>query len=67
MDKLMLPKYKPLFLDESNLPAGYYDEVNPHGKREACTINVRKLSQYIKDNNCDVTDITEDEAEFLKN
>ena len=43
MDKLMLQKHKPRFVDESNLPIGYYDEVNLHGKREACIINVRKL------------------------
>ena len=67
MNGTMLQEKRPKFVDTNNLPIGYYDEVDPHAKRTACIINIRKLSQYVKENNCEVADITKEEAEFFMN
>ena len=63
MSKVKMPKY----VDQNNLPKGYFDEVNPHARRVASTINIRKLSQYVKEHICDVAEISKEEAKFFMN
>lgn len=57
----------PKFVDTDNLPKQYYEEVNPYVKRPECIINIKKLSQFVKENKCNVEDITKEEAKIFMN
>lgn len=67
MNGMILQEKIPKFVDTTNLPSGYFDEVNPHAKRPPCSINIRKLSQYVTEHNCDVADISKEESKFFLN
>lgn len=67
MNGTILKKQIPKFVDLNNLPEGYYEEVNAQQERVPCKVNIQKLSEYVKNNNCSVTDITQQESTYFMN
>lgn len=65
MNGTMLRNKLPKFVDMNNLPDGYYDEYSPLKQRTSSTINIRKLSRYVKEHNCSITEITKEESKFF--
>lgn len=67
MNGTILMEKTPKFVNVDNLPMGYFDEVSPHMQIVPSKINIKKLSQYLKEHNCNVCDITKEEAKYFMN
>lgn len=53
----------PNFLNENDLPQGYFDEYNPMQPPGPCNVNLKELSRYACEKGCKIVDLSEEEFE----
>ena len=52
----------PRFIQESEIPKGYYDEINPYANPEPSFIDLPALVAFAKENGKDVAELSYDEV-----
>jgi len=53
---------KPKFLENSELPAGYYEAPNPYKNAPSCRVNLLELSRHAKRCGKKLADLTSEEV-----
>ena len=56
---------KPLFLENTELPAGYFDTPDPYVDAPSCHVNLLELSRYARKVGKKIVELTKEEVQMF--